>query len=191
MSPVSSCAAFAITSGSTVELAPGLNFLVGPSAPGRRASSRHCTWAAPAARSGPRTSVSWCGSATRLARVELAYRGEGGAHRIEVVLQPGAPKLIKRDGAKLSVLRADPIHSARVRVRARPPRAGEGSRRNPPRASRRARDGAVAGPPGDAGWRTRRRWRSATRCSAGCGRAAPRRPRSVPGTASWRGTASS
>jgi DNA replication and repair protein RecF len=42
------------------------------------------------------------------ARVELVYGGHGGEHRIEVVLQPAAPKLIRRDGTRLTALRPDP-----------------------------------------------------------------------------------
>ena len=108
MSPGSSCAAFAITSGSTVELAPGLNFLVGPIGSGKTSvvEALHVGCTGRSFRTSNEREMVRFGD--RCARVELACRGEGGAHRIEVVLQPGAPKLIKRDGATLSVLRADP-----------------------------------------------------------------------------------
>ena len=108
MSPGSSCAAFAITSGSTVELAPGLNFLVGPVGSGKTSvvEALHVGCTGRSFRTSNEREMVRFGESG--ARVELACRGAGGAHRIEVVLQPGAPKLIKRDGATLSVLRADP-----------------------------------------------------------------------------------
>ena len=108
MSPVSSCAAFAITSGLTVDLAPGLNFLVGPVGSGKTSvvEALHVGCTGRSFRTSNEREMVRFGDGA--ARVELTCRGEGGAHRIEVVLQTGAPKLIKRDGAKLSVLRADP-----------------------------------------------------------------------------------
>lgn len=91
-----------------VDLAPGLNFLVGPIGSGKtsvvEALYVGCTGRS-FRTSNEREMVRFGDGA---ARVELACRGEGGAHRIEVVLQTGASKLIKRDGVKLSVLHADP-----------------------------------------------------------------------------------
>ena len=91
-----------------VELAPGLNFLVGPVGSGKTSvvEALHLGCTGRSFRTSNEREMVRFGDSG--ARVELACRGEGGAHRIEVVLQPGAPKLIKRDGATLSVLRADP-----------------------------------------------------------------------------------
>ena len=91
-----------------VELAPGLNFLVGPVGSGKTSvvEALHVGCTGRSFRTSNEREMVRFGESG--ARVELAYRGEGGSHRIEVVLQPGAPKVIKRDGATLSVLRADP-----------------------------------------------------------------------------------
>jgi DNA replication and repair protein RecF len=91
-----------------VELAPGLNFLVGPVGSGKTSvvEALHLGCTGRSFRTSNEREMVRFGDPG--ARVELACRGEGGAHRIEVVLQPGAPKQIKRDGATLSVLRADP-----------------------------------------------------------------------------------
>src|SRR5687767_4530779 len=93
----------------TVDLAPGLNFLVGPIGSGKTSvvEALHVGCTGRSFRTSNEREMVRFGDGT--ARVELTCRGEGGgAHRIEVVLQTGAPKLIKRDGVKLSVLRADP-----------------------------------------------------------------------------------
>ena len=91
-----------------VELAPGLNFLVGPIGSGKTSvvEALHVGCTGRSFRTSNEREMVRFGEPG--AKVELAYRGEGGSHRIEVVLQPGAPKVIKRDGATLSVLRADP-----------------------------------------------------------------------------------
>ena len=150
----------------TVDLAPGLNFLVGPIGSGKTSvvEALHVGCTGRSFRTSNEREMVRFGDGA--ARVELACRGEGGTHRIEVVLQTGAPKLIKRDGAKLSVLRADPS-TPRVCVFA-PDHLElvKGASRDSPRASRRARDGSLAGPAGDAASRMRKRWRNETRCSA-------------------------
>jgi DNA replication and repair protein RecF len=91
----------------TVDLVPGLNFLVGPIGSGKTSviEALHVGCTGRSFRTSTERELVRFGD--RVARVELAYRGEAGAHRIEVVLQTGAPKLIRRDGAKLSALRAD------------------------------------------------------------------------------------
>jgi DNA replication and repair protein RecF len=92
----------------TVDLAPGLNFLVGPIGSGKTSvvEALHVGCTGRSFRTSNEREMVRFGDGA--ARVELTCRGEGGAHRIEVVLQTGASKLIKRDGVKLSVLRADP-----------------------------------------------------------------------------------
>jgi DNA replication and repair protein RecF len=92
----------------TVDLVPGLNFLVGPIGSGKTSviEALHVGCTGRSFRTSTERELVRFGD--RLARVDIAYRGEAGAHRIEVVLQTGAPKLIRRDGAKLSALRADP-----------------------------------------------------------------------------------
>jgi DNA replication and repair protein RecF len=92
----------------TVDLAPGLNFLVGPIGSGKTSvvEALHVGCTGHSFRTSNEREMVRFGDGA--ARVELTCRGEGGAHRIEVVLQPGASKQIKRDGVKLNVLRADP-----------------------------------------------------------------------------------
>jgi DNA replication and repair protein RecF len=92
----------------SVDLSPGLNFLVGPIGSGKTSvvEALHIGCTGRSFRTSNERELIRFGEP--LARVELEYRGEAGAHRIEVVLQPGASKLIKRDGVTLSVLRADP-----------------------------------------------------------------------------------
>src|SRR5688500_2365283 len=90
----------------TVDLAPGLNFLVGPIGSGKTSvvEALHVGCTGRSFRTSTEREMVRFGDSA--ARVELTCRGQGGAHRIEVVLQAGAPKQIKRDGVKLSVLRA-------------------------------------------------------------------------------------
>ena len=192
MSPGSSCAAFAITSALDRRARAGPERSSSArSAPARRASSRHSTWVAPAARSGPRTSARWCGSATPAARVELACRGRGrsASHRGRAAARRAEADQARRCDAERAARRS--VHSARVRVRARPPRAGEGPGRSPPRHL----DELVT-----ALWPARRATRRRVCEGAGAAQRAARpgsrrqcraAPRSAPGTASWRGTASS
>ena len=92
----------------TVDLKPGLNFLVGPVGSGKTSvvEALHVGCTGRSFRTSTEREMVRFGDGA--ARVELACRGGGGAHRIEVVLQTGAAKLIKRDGVKLSVLHADP-----------------------------------------------------------------------------------
>jgi DNA replication and repair protein RecF len=91
----------------TVELAPGLNFLVGPIGSGKTSviEALHLGCTGRSFRTSTERELVRFGD--RLARVELDSRGPGGKQRTEVVLQSGAPKLIRRDGVKLTVLRPD------------------------------------------------------------------------------------
>ncbi|MGH2979971.1 MAG: DNA replication/repair protein RecF [Solirubrobacterales bacterium] len=92
----------------TVDFTPGLNFLVGPNGSGKtsviEALYVGCTGRS-FRTSNERELVRF---GARMARAELTYRGEAGAHRLEIVVQIGTTKLIKRDGTKLSALRGDP-----------------------------------------------------------------------------------
>ena len=92
----------------TIDLAPGLNFLVGPNGSGKTSvvEALHVGCTGRSFRTSTEREMVRFGAA--LARVVLAYRGVAGAHLIEVVLQPGAPKLIRRDGTTVSALKPDP-----------------------------------------------------------------------------------
>jgi DNA replication and repair protein RecF len=92
----------------TVGFAPGLNFLVGPIGSGKTSviEALHVGCTGRSFRTSAERELVRFGD--RLARVELVYGGDEGEHRIEVVLQSAAPKLIKRDGVKLTALRPDP-----------------------------------------------------------------------------------
>jgi DNA replication and repair protein RecF len=91
----------------TVDLVRGLNYLVGPIGSGKTSviEALHVGCTGRSFRTSTERELVRFGD--RLARVDLQYRSQAGAHRIEIVLQTAAPKLIKRDGAKLTVLRAD------------------------------------------------------------------------------------
>jgi DNA replication and repair protein RecF len=92
----------------TVDLTPGLNFLVGPIGSGKTSviEALHLGCTGRSFRTATERELVRFGDA--LTRVELSYRSEAGPHRIEVVLQTAAAKVIKRDGATLNALRADP-----------------------------------------------------------------------------------
>jgi DNA replication and repair protein RecF len=92
----------------TVDLAPGLNFLVGPIGSGKTSviEALHLACTGRSFRTATERELVRFGN--KLARVTLAYHGDDGAHRMEVVLQSSAPKLIRRDGTKLNALRGDP-----------------------------------------------------------------------------------
>jgi DNA replication and repair protein RecF len=92
----------------TVDFAPGLNFLVGPIGSGKTSviEALHVACTGRSFRTATERELVRFGDG--LARVDVAYRGESGTHRLEVVLQSAAAKLIKRDGTKLTALRADP-----------------------------------------------------------------------------------
>jgi DNA replication and repair protein RecF len=92
----------------TVDLVPGLNFLVGPIGSGKTSviEALHLGCTGRSFRTSTERELVRFGDG--IARVELSYRSAAGTHRIEVVLQTAASKLIKRDGTRLNALRADP-----------------------------------------------------------------------------------
>jgi DNA replication and repair protein RecF len=92
----------------SVELGSGLNFLVGPIGSGKTSviEALHVACTGRSFRTSTERELVRFGDG--VARITLEYRGVDGAHRVEVVLQGSAPKLIKRDGTRLSALRGDP-----------------------------------------------------------------------------------
>jgi DNA replication and repair protein RecF len=92
----------------TVDLVPGLNFIVGPIGSGKTSviEALHLGCTGRSFRTSTERELMRFGDG--VARVELSYRSTAGTHRIEVVLQTATSKLIKRDGTRLSALRADP-----------------------------------------------------------------------------------
>ena len=90
-----------------------------------------------------------------------------GAHELTVGFEPGPAEAdARRRRAGRAAARA-PAPAARRRVPARSARAGQGRAGAAARPPRPGRRGAVAGARRDAPASTRRRWRSATRCSRG------------------------
>jgi DNA replication and repair protein RecF len=92
----------------TLDLAPGLNVLVGPIGSGKTSAleALHLGCTGRSFRTSTERELVRFGDP--LARVVLTCGDEAGVHRIEVVLQRSASKVIKRDGLNLNVLRADP-----------------------------------------------------------------------------------
>ena len=90
-----------------VDVAPGLNVLVGPIGSGKTSAleALHVACTGRSFRTNTERELVRFGS--EVARVVMDFRDVGGEHRIEVALQPGSPRLIKRDGVKENALRAD------------------------------------------------------------------------------------
>jgi DNA replication and repair protein RecF len=93
----------------TVAFGPGVNFLVGPNGSGKTSvvEALHVGCTGRSFRTSTERELVRFGAA--LARVELSYRAEDGAHRIVVAVQPGQGKLIRRDEVRLTALRPDPV----------------------------------------------------------------------------------
>jgi DNA replication and repair protein RecF len=92
----------------TVDLAPGLNFLVGPNGSGKTSvvEALHVGCTGRSFRTATDRELIRFGAG--VARVDLGYRGVDGAHRIEIAIQTRGPKVITRDHVRLTVLRPDP-----------------------------------------------------------------------------------
>jgi DNA replication and repair protein RecF len=93
----------------TLDLAPGVNVLVGPIGSGKTSvlEAVHAGCTGRSFRTSTERELVRFGDL--LARVVLTYGSDAGQHRIEVVLQRSAAKLIRRDGAAVSALRADAV----------------------------------------------------------------------------------
>ena len=92
----------------TVAFGPGVNFLVGPNGSGKTSvvEALHVGCTGRSFRTSTERELVRFGAA--MARVELSYRAQDGRHRIVVAVQPGEPKLIRRDEVRLTALRPDP-----------------------------------------------------------------------------------
>ena len=170
-----------------LELPAGLAVVRGPERRRQDQPARgRSTSAAPAARRAPRTSASWSAAARRSPRVVVDTRDDEAAHRLEVGFEPGEAKRLRVDGSavdSLSTLDARPLVSVFMPERLELVKGAP--------AGRRAHlDQVVAALwPARAGARSRllARARPAQRpARADPRRASRRRPRSTPGTPSWR-----
>jgi DNA replication and repair protein RecF len=90
-----------------LDLAPGLNVLVGPIGSGKTSAleALHVACTGRSFRTNTERELVRFGD--KLTRVVMDFRDMGGAHRVEVALQHGSPRHIKRDGTKQNGLRAD------------------------------------------------------------------------------------
>ena len=91
----------------TLDFGPGLNVLVGPIGSGKTSvlEAIHVGCTGRSFRTSTERELVRFGDP--LARVALSYGAEAGMHRIEVVLQRSAAKVVKRDGATVSAFRVD------------------------------------------------------------------------------------
>ena len=98
-----------------VDLAPGLNVLVGPIGSGKTSAleALHVACTGRSFRTNTERELVRFGD--KVTRVVMDFRDAGGAHRIEIALQPGSTRQIKRDGMRQNGLRAD-SHIPRVCV---------------------------------------------------------------------------
>jgi DNA replication and repair protein RecF len=90
-----------------LDLAPGLNVLVGPIGSGKTSALEALHLACTGRSFRTNTERELVRFGDKLTRVVMGYRSAGAAHRIELAVQPGAPRVIKRNGAKLNALRGD------------------------------------------------------------------------------------
>jgi DNA replication and repair protein RecF len=90
-----------------LDLAAGLNVLVGPIGSGKTSALEALHLACTGRSFRTNTERELVRFGDKVARVVMGYRGDGGTHRVELAVQPGAPRMIKRDGVKVSGLRGD------------------------------------------------------------------------------------
>ena len=134
-----------------VDLAPGLNFLVGPVGSGKTSvvEALHLGCTGRSFRTSNEREMVRFGDGGGPGRARVSRRGRGASHRGRAAARRSEADQAGRCDAERAARRS--VHPARMRVRSRSPGAGEGRSRNSPRASRRARDGSLARPAGDAG----------------------------------------